>query len=206
MLRKFKNLTHEYSWPYRQAISYLEAMDEQLVLKALSLLPEPCSQSLLMQALPVQINQNTITKELREMRDAAMRDRQSLEEAVSSELAELRAIKARAVVSAQVPPDFTLQKPPAAAGEAAPRGGDASGGAALEEEDGPIPKLAGKRAQAHDIDLDLDLLDAEPAAAPPRARPLAGASTARSGDSSALAPTGQRLSLKDYKSRIEEHV
>ena len=34
MLRKFKNLTHEYSWPYRQAISYLEAMDEQLVLKA----------------------------------------------------------------------------------------------------------------------------------------------------------------------------
>lgn len=86
-------------------------------------------------------------------------------------------------------------------------GADAPTGApALEAEDGPIPKLAGKRAQAHDIDLDLDLLDAEPAAAPPRARPLAGASTARSGDSSALAPTGQRLSLKDYKSRIEEHV
>ena len=42
---------------------------QQLLLKAMSLLPEPCSQSLLMQALPVQISQNLFTTQLRELRD-----------------------------------------------------------------------------------------------------------------------------------------
>ena len=73
-------------------------------------------------------------------------------------------------------------------------------GGALDESG--MPRLSGKRAQAHDIDIDIDIVDTEPAA--PRARPSVGVPKPRPVAAGAAPTGGQRLSLRDYKSRIEE--
>jgi len=78
---------------------------------------------------------------------------------------------------------------------------DGDEGEAATDEKG-LPRLAGKRVQAHDIDIDIDIVDTEPVL--PRARPLAGMAAARATTTSAPQASGQRLSLRDYKSRIEE--
>ena len=69
-----------------------------------------------------------------------------------------------------------------------------------------LPKLSGRRAQAHAIELDIDIaeeVDTSKEAAQPQAksvRPLLGSGARRPAES-AGSPTGTKLSLKDYKKR-----
>ena len=83
-------------------------------------------------------------------------------------------------------------------------------GAAAEEEEGAMPRLAGKRAQAHDVELDIDIseeADATKEAAAPTLirRPHLGASRApRPPAPDGAGSSGARLSLKDYKQRLDQ--
>ena len=101
----------------------------------------------------------------------------------------------------------------AAAGEEDDGLGDvATGGAEEAEAEGAMPKLAGKRAEAHDIDIDIDIpikeeQSLQATVAPARSRPVYGSGAAMrpsASSGSGGAPSGQRLSLKDYKKRIDE--
>ena len=76
-----------------------------------------------------------------------------------------------------------------------------------------MPRLAGKRAKAHDIEIEIDIPlgkeDEGASAALPTTRiqrpaHVGGAGMRPAGGSSSGAPVGQRLSLKDYKKRIED--
>ena len=73
----------------------------------------------------------------------------------------------------------------------------------MAAEDLALPKLTGKKVQAHDIDIDIDIeRPVSRTAPPPRARPEAlmrAAHPLTASEGGAAPSGGQRLSLSEYK-------
>jgi RNA polymerase-associated protein RTF1 len=102
-----------------------------------------------------------------------------------------------------------VDSPGVAALAETPRGADEDAGASSSQEAGGLPRLAGKRAQAHEIDIEIDIPDKEDGEAERKAGPvprswLAGARPSAGGGG--MGGGGQRLSLRDYKARLESQA
>jgi len=101
-------------------------------------------------------------------------------------------------------PGFSSLKPPTADGSGG--GSDeptVRGSSTVAAEDLALPKLTGKKVQAHDIDIDIDIeRPVSRTAPPPRARPEAlmrAAHPLTASEGGAAPSGGQRLSLSEYK-------